>query len=78
MKEQKFLIVKGTVSKHGDFFESLNILISPLCVCGDGFQCRSEAFHFPIQLLTFLFACKKLLVYTALAATSCYQTQRIP
>jgi hypothetical protein len=53
MKEKKFLIVKGTVSQHGDFFEGLNILVSPFCICADSFQGLSEAFHFPIQLLTF-------------------------
>jgi hypothetical protein len=53
VKQQKLLIVKGTVSKHGDFFEGLNILISSFCSCGDGFQGLSEAFHFPIQVLTF-------------------------
>ncbi len=33
--------------------EGLNILISTFCVCADGFQGLSKAFHYPIQLLTF-------------------------
>jgi len=36
-----------------DFFEDLNILISTVCVCGDGFPGYSIAFHYPIQSLTF-------------------------
>ncbi len=35
------------------FFEGLNILICTFCVCADGFQCPSKAFHCPKQLLTF-------------------------
>jgi hypothetical protein len=41
------------VSRDGYFFESLNILISAFCVCADGFQGLSTAFHFLIQLFTF-------------------------
>jgi hypothetical protein len=38
--------------------EGLNILISIFCVCADGFQGLSKAFHYPKQLL---FASLKLL-----------------
>jgi hypothetical protein len=34
------------------FLEGLNILFSTFCVCADGFQSLSKAFHYPIQLLT--------------------------
>ncbi len=34
------------------FLEGLNIFISTFCVCADGFQGLSKAFHY-IQLLTF-------------------------
>jgi hypothetical protein len=34
-------------------FEGLYILISTFCVCADGFQGLSKAFHYPLQLLTF-------------------------
>jgi hypothetical protein len=30
--------------------ESLNILIGTFCVCADGFQGLSKAFHYPLQL----------------------------
>ncbi len=43
------------------FFEGLNILIRTFCVYADGFQGLSKAFHYPIQLLTFLSASLKLL-----------------
>ncbi len=43
--------VKGTGPRDGYFFESLNILISTFCVCADGFQGLSKAFHYPVQLL---------------------------
>ncbi len=33
-------------------FEGFNILIRIFCVCADGFQCHSTAFHCLIQLLT--------------------------
>ncbi len=36
-----------------DFFEGLNKWISTVCICADGFQSLSKAFHYPIQLLTF-------------------------
>ena len=51
--------VKGTVSRDGYFFEGLSILISTFCVCADGFQGLSKAFHYPIELLASL----KLLTY---------------
>jgi hypothetical protein len=44
------------VSRDGYFFEGLNILISTFCVCADSFQGILKASHYPIQLLTFLFA----------------------
>jgi hypothetical protein len=34
-------------------FEGLNNLISTLCVCANGLQGLLNAFHYPIQLLTF-------------------------
>ncbi len=42
------------------FLEGLNVLISTLCVCADGFLGLAKAFHCPIQLLTFRFAFLKL------------------
>jgi hypothetical protein len=43
--------------RDGYFLESLNILISTdtttFCVCANGFQGLSKAFHYPKQLLTF-------------------------
>ncbi len=43
-----------TVPQDGYMFEGLNILISgTYCICADGFQCLSKAFHYPIQLLTY-------------------------
>jgi hypothetical protein len=52
----RVLFLKGTVSRDGYFFDGLNILISTFCVCADGYQGLSKAFHYPVQLLTFLFA----------------------
>ncbi len=46
-------VFMGTVSRDGYFFEGINILISTFCVCADGFQGISKAFHYPIPLLTF-------------------------
>jgi hypothetical protein len=43
--------VKGTVSRDGYF---LKAQISTSYVCADGFQSLSKAFHYRIQLLTFL------------------------
>jgi hypothetical protein len=45
----KYNLFKG-VSRDGYYFEGLNILISTFCVCADGFQGISKAFHYPIQL----------------------------
>jgi hypothetical protein len=45
--------LKGQCHEMDIFFEGLNILISTFCVCADGFQGLSKAFHYPIQLLTF-------------------------
>jgi hypothetical protein len=42
--------------------KGLSILISTFCVCADGFQGLSKAFHCPIQLLT-LFASLKILIW---------------
>ncbi len=41
--------LKGQCHKMDIFLKGLNILISTFCVCADSFQ----AFHYPIQLLTF-------------------------
>jgi hypothetical protein len=46
-------LIKGTVSRDGNFFEVLNILISTFCVCANGFQGLSKIFHYPIQLVIF-------------------------
>jgi hypothetical protein len=45
--------LKGQCHKMDICFKSLNILISTFCVCADGFSGLSNAFHFPIQQLTF-------------------------
>jgi hypothetical protein len=52
-------LLKGTVSRDG-FLEGLKILISTFCLCADGFQSLSEAFHFPYTITNFLFAALKL------------------
>ncbi len=49
----RFKPFKGTVLRDAYFFEGLNFLISTSCVCADGFQDLSKAFHNPIQCLTF-------------------------
>ncbi len=55
-------VLKGTVPRDGYFYEGLNISISTFCVCDDGFQGLSKAFHYPIQLLLqLLFASLKTL-----------------
>jgi hypothetical protein len=51
--EQCEKILKGQFHEMDIFFEGLNILILTLCVCADGFQGLSKAFHYPIQLVTF-------------------------
>jgi len=38
------------VSRNGYIFEGLNILMSTFCVCADGIQDISKAFHYPKQL----------------------------
>jgi hypothetical protein len=53
---------KGTVSRDGYFFEGLNSLIGTCCMCADGFQGLSKAFHYPINCIKFLFASLKLLI----------------
>jgi hypothetical protein len=40
---------QGQCHELGYFFEGLSILISTFCVCVDGFQGLSKAFHYPIQ-----------------------------
>jgi hypothetical protein len=45
--------LKGQCHKMNIFIESFDILISAFCVCADGFQGLSKAFHFPTQQLTF-------------------------
>jgi hypothetical protein len=52
---------KGTVSRDGYFFDSLNILISTFCVCDDGFQCVLKSFSLPYTNIKFLFSSLKLL-----------------
>ena len=51
---QHYLVskIKGTGSRNGYFVKGLFILIFTFCVCADGFQGLSKAFHYPIQLLT--------------------------
>jgi hypothetical protein len=49
-----YKMVKGTVPRAGFFVvEGPNKLISTFCMCADGFQGLSKAFHYLIQLLTF-------------------------
>jgi hypothetical protein len=43
---------KGAVSRDVYCFEVLNILNSTFCVCADGFQGLSNAFHYPMQVLS--------------------------
>jgi hypothetical protein len=38
--------LKGQCNEMDIFCECLNILISTFCVCGDGFQVLSKAFHY--------------------------------
>jgi hypothetical protein len=46
---------KVTGSRDGYFFGGLNFMICTFCLCADGFQALSKAFHYPIQLFNFLF-----------------------
>jgi hypothetical protein len=42
------------MSRDGYFFEGLNISISTFCVCADGFQVLSIAFHYiPYTIINF-------------------------
>jgi hypothetical protein len=50
--ELEMKTVKGAVSRDGYFLEGLNILIGTFCVCADGCQCLSKAFHYPILYRT--------------------------
>jgi hypothetical protein len=52
---------KGQWHEMNSFFEGLNILISTFCVCADGFQGLSKAFHYLTQILTFCCAVLNLL-----------------
>ena len=54
-------VLKGQCHKMDIVFEVLNILTSTFCVCADGFQCLSKAFHYPKQFINFLFASLNLL-----------------
>jgi hypothetical protein len=47
------LFLRDSATRWIFVFEGLNIVISTFCVCADGFQGLSKAFHCPIQLLTF-------------------------
>ncbi len=60
----KVTVFKGTVSRDlYIFFKGLLILISTFSECSDGFLglSHSKAFHYPIQLLTFLHICRPLI-----------------
>ncbi len=43
-------LLKGQCQEMDILFEGLNTIF---CVCADGFQGLSKAFHYPLQLLTF-------------------------
>ncbi len=47
------VFLKGQYHEMYIFVEGLNILIGTFCVCADGFQGLSKAFHYPVQLLAF-------------------------
>ncbi len=47
------LCLKGQCYKMDIFVEVINILISTICVCADGFQGLTTSFHYPTQSLTF-------------------------
>ncbi len=54
--------LKGPCHEMDIFFESLNILIHTFCVCAEGFQDPSKAFHYSTYTINnFLFASLKLL-----------------
>ncbi len=44
------VLLKGQFNEMDNFFEGLNILISTFCVCGDGFQGLSKAFHYTLYI----------------------------
>ncbi len=54
--------LKGQCHEMDIFLKVLNILSSTFCVCADGFQDFSKAFHYPIQLLTLIASLKLLTV----------------
>jgi hypothetical protein len=62
--------LKGQCHEMDIFFESLNILISAFCVCTDGFQGLSKAFHCPIMLLIFYLLLRNYLPNTRLSEYS--------
>jgi hypothetical protein len=55
------MLKRDSVTRWIFFLEGLSILIRTFCVCADGFQVLSKAFHYPVQLLAFLFGSLKLL-----------------
>jgi hypothetical protein len=63
-RHQKLYCLKVQCHEVDICFEGLKILISTFCVCADGCQGLSQAFHCPAQLLRFLFASLKLPRYT--------------
>jgi hypothetical protein len=46
-------LLKGQCHEIEIVFEGLYILIITFCVCADGFQGLSKAFHYPLQFSTF-------------------------
>jgi hypothetical protein len=61
---QKLYWLKIQCHEEDICFKGLKILTSTFCVCADGFQGLSKAFHCPAQLLPFLFTSLKLPRYT--------------
>jgi hypothetical protein len=57
------LFLKGKCHEMDIFFKRSKHFnrYCTFCEGADGFQCLSKAFHYPIQLLTFIFASLKLL-----------------
>jgi hypothetical protein len=55
--------VKGTMTWDGYFFWRPKNYHQYFCVCADGHRGLTKAFHYPIQLLTFLFASLKYANY---------------
>ncbi len=58
-RHQKLYWLKVQCHEVDICFEGLKILISTFCVCANGFQGLSKAFHCPLQFLPFLFASLK-------------------